>query len=169
MNPMKKLKVEKVTLNFGAGKDQARLEKGIKIIKSITGKDPLKTITEKRIPVWGVRPGLPIGAKITLRKKEAQELIKRLLAAKENKLKESNFDTKGSISFGIQEYIDIPGTKYDPAIGVLGLQACITLERAGFRVKKRRLKPSKIGKAHQIQKEEAKKFLQESFNIKVEA
>jgi|TARA_B100002003_G_C14084955_1_gene521906 large subunit ribosomal protein L5 len=165
---MKDLRLEKVTLNFGAGKEQSRLEKGEAIIKAITGKAPQRCITEKRIPTWGVRPGLPIGAKLTLRKKEALALLKRLLVAKENKLKPSYFDKNGNISFGIPEYIDIPDTKYDPKIGVLGLQVCITLERPGFRIKRRRLRQTKIGKKHVISKEEAQKYMTESFKISVE-
>ena len=78
MNPMQEIRIEKITLNIGAGKDQLKLEKGIKLLKNITGIEPVKTTTSKRIPEWGIRPGLPIGCKITLRKKEAEKLLKRL-------------------------------------------------------------------------------------------
>ena len=69
MNPSRDIKISKVTLNIGAGKDQTKLDKGIKLFKSITNVSPVKTITSKRIPGWGLRPGLPIGCKVTLRKK----------------------------------------------------------------------------------------------------
>ena len=65
MNPMKKVRIEKITLNIGSGKDTSKLDKGILLIKTITGIAPVKTITKKRIPSWGLRPGLPIGAKLT--------------------------------------------------------------------------------------------------------
>src|SRR3989338_1238596 len=158
MNPMKNIRIEKLTLNIGAGKEQAKLEKGVLL---------LKTITNKRIPSWGVRPGLPIGCKLTLRKQSAKELIKRLLKAKQNKLKESNFDNLGNVSFGIHEYIDIPGIEYDPKIGVLGLQVCITLERPGYRIKKRKLKQKKIAKSHVIKKQDALDFMKKEFNVNV--
>jgi|SRR3989344_4426539 len=167
MNPMKNIRIEKLTLNIGAGKEQAKLEKGVLLLKTITGIDPVKTITNKRIPSWGVRPGLPIGCKLTLRKQSAKELIKRLLKAKENKLKESNFDNLGNVSFGIHEYIDIPGIEYDPKIGVLGLQVCITLERPGYRIKKRKLKQKKIAKSHVIKKQDALDFMKKEFNVNV--
>lgn len=167
-NPMKEIKVEKVTLNMGTGKDQALLEKGMKLLNAITNAKPVKTITKKRIPEWGVRPGLPVGCKVTIRKQNAVELIKRLLDAKEFTLKESNFDDLNTISIGIPEYIDIKGTKYDPDIGVMGLQACITLERRGFRIKRRKQK-SKISKRHQISKEEAIQFMKNKFNVKIGA
>lgn len=165
-NIMQEIKVEKVTLNIGAGKDQAKLENGIKLLKNITGISPVKTFTQKRIPGWGLRPGLPIGCKITLRNQQAGEVIKRLLEAKDNILSKSQFDEYGNIAFGIAEYIDIPSVKYDPKIGIMGLEICITLQRAGFRIKRRRIKKRKIPKKHAIHKEEAVEFMKKNFNIK---
>jgi len=165
MNPMKTIRIEKITLNIGAGKDQNKLEKARLLLKKITGIEPVRTYTKKRIPGWGLRPGLPIGCKITLRKNSAMALLKRLIDAKDKKLMESQFDEKGNISFGIHEYIDIEGVKYDPKIGIIGLQACITLERPGFRIKRRSTKTSKVSKKHCISKEEAISYMKENFNI----
>jgi large subunit ribosomal protein L5 len=167
MNKMQNVRIEKVTLNIGAGKDTAKLDKGVLLIKAITGINPVKTVTSKRIPGWGLRPGLPIGCKLTLRKDKAVEILKRLLDAKDKQLKESQFDEQGNISFGIHEYIDIPGVAYDPKIGIMGLQVCISLERPGFRIKRRRLEPKKIPKKHQLSKEEAIKFMQATFGVTV--
>ncbi len=168
MTYMKKTRLAKITLNIGAGKDQNKLDKGIELIKTITGITPVKTVTQKRIPAWGLRPGLPIGCKVTLRKNKAKEVLKRLLAAKENILKENNFDSLGNVSFGVAEYIDIPGVPYDPKIGVLGLQVCITLEKPGFRIKHRKLKVKKIPKKHVVNREDAVQFLKSEFGIKLE-
>jgi large subunit ribosomal protein L5 len=164
---MKKIKIEKLTLNIGAGKEHARLDKAVKVITDIAGKAPVKTITNKRIASWGLRPGLPVGCKLTLRNKEIPELLKRLLSAKDNVLALSSFDENGSISFGIKEHIDIPGAKYDPKIGILGLQVCLTLFRPGFRVKKRRLNKAKVGHNHRITKDEAIEFMKKNYNIKI--
>lgn len=168
MNPMQQVRLEKVTLNIGAGKDQTKLEKGVKLIKVITGIEPLKTVTSKRIPAWGLRPGLPIGCKLTLRKKSAKELLKRLLMAKANKLGWSQFDNRGNISFGIHEYIDIPSVPYQPEIGVMGLEVCISLEKPGFRIKRRKLHCKAIPSKHQITREEAAVFMQKEFSISIE-
>ena len=165
MNPMRQIRIEKITLNVGAGKEQSKLEKGIVLLKSITGVDPVKTFTSKRIPSWGLRPGLPIGCKITLRGEQANELLKRLLQARDNALKITQFDNNGNVSFGIHEYIDIPGVKYDPQIKVMGLEACITLGRNGFRIKKRRIKARKIHRNHAITKEEAIAFMKDQFSV----
>lgn len=168
MNPSRNIKIDKVTLNIGAGKDQAKLDKGMKLLKNITKVSPVKTITSKRIPGWGLRPGLPIGCKVTLRRKNAVEVLKRLVQAKDNKLKKSQFDPNGNIAFGIEEYIDIPGVKYDPEIGIIGLEVCVTLERNGFRIKRRRIAKKKVPKKHMITKQEAIDFMKKDFNIELE-
>ena len=169
MNSMKNIRIEKVTLNIGAGKDQARLEKGLVLLKLIAEATPIKTITSKRIQEWGLRPGLPIGCKLTLRKDRAAKMLPRLLGAIENKLSEKQFDHNGNIAFGIHEYIKIPGVKYDPKIGIMGLEVCITLQRPGFRIKRRRLMSRKIPARHRISKQEAIDFMTNNFNTKVEA
>lgn len=165
---MKNIRIEKLTLNIGAGKEQAVLEKGTTLLKNITGVPPVRTITQKRIAGWGLRPGLPIGCKITLRRAKARELITRLLVAHNNSLSQNNFDDHGNVSFGIHEYIDIPGVKYDHKIGIMGLQVSLTLERPGFRIKKRKIMKRKIPEKHRIKKEEAMSFMRNNFSIKIQ-
>jgi large subunit ribosomal protein L5 len=168
MNRMEEIRIEKITLNVGAGKDQSKLEKGMILLKTITQSKPVKTFTSKRIPEWGIRPGLPVGCKVTLRKEKAIQLLIRLLRAKDNMLKQKQFDKNGNIAFGIPEYIDIPDIKYDPKIGVMGLEICISLEKPGFRVKRRTFKKGKIGNKHRIGQEEALEFIKNKFGVKIE-
>jgi large subunit ribosomal protein L5 len=167
MNPMREIRIEKVTLNIGAGKDQTVLGKGVKLLEQITGVPPLKTVTQKRIAAWGLRPGLPIGVKTTLRKDDAKKLLIRLLKAKENQLVETNFDDNGNVSFGIHEYIDIPEAKYDPEIGIIGLQVCVTLERPGFRIKRRKILKRKIPLHHRIARNDAIEYMKEHFHVNI--
>ena len=169
MNQMKNIRIEKVTLNIGAGKDQARLEKGLVLLNAVTNATPIKTITSKRIQEWGLRPGLPIGCKLTLRKDRAIKMLPRLLGAIDNKLREKQFDNNGNIAFGIHEYIEIPGVKYDPKIGIMGFEVCVTLERPGYRIKRRRFMARRIPARHRISKQEAIDFITSNFNTKVEA
>ena len=166
-NSMRIIKVEKITLNIGAGKSTEVLEKGQKLIKNITGTDPVKTYTNKRIPTWGLRPGLPIGCKLTLRKSVAKEMLIKLLQAKDSQLKEGQFDNEGNIAFGIHEYIDIPGVNYDPDIGIMGLEVCVTLERPGLRIKRRKALRRKIPVSHKISRQESVEFMKKEFNLKV--
>ena len=162
-NPMRGIRVQKLTLNIGVGKDQVALEKAQKLLNTISGVTSVRTITQERIAAWGLRPGLPIGVKVTLRKDQAKTLIPKLLYAKDNKLGENNFDDNGNVSFGIKEYIDIKDVKYDPDIGSMGLQCSVTLERPGFRIKSRKILKRVIPLSHRIPKTEAIKFMKEKF------
>jgi large subunit ribosomal protein L5 len=138
------------------------------LLKEITGMTPVKAITQKRIATWGIRPGLPIGCKVTVRSKEKiNELLTRLLQAKDNVLTKKQFDDNGNIAFGIHEYINIPGVNYDPKIGIIGLQVCITLERPGFRIKKRKNQKKKIPSRHKIKKVEAIEFMKSNYNVQI--
>ena len=168
MNPMREIRIEKVTVNIGVGEAGDKLEHAYALLQRITGKKPVKTYAKKRVPNWNIRPGLPIGVKVTLRGKEAEEMLKRFFQAVENKIKFSNLDDQGNLNFGIQEYVHIPGVKYDPNIGIYGMDICVTLERPGYRVKKRKYLKRKIGKKHVITREEAAKFFEEKFGVKVE-
>lgn len=165
---MKNIKIEKVTLNIGVGAPGDKLDKAKLLLETISKSKPCLTSTSKRIPTWGLRPGLDIGTKVTLRGKKAKELLFNLLKAKSNILKASNFDIFGNLSFGISEYIDIPGVEYNLEIGIIGLEVAVTLERPGFRIKKRRIKRSKIPKNHLINRQEAIDYMKETFKINIE-
>ena len=166
-NAMKAVFVEKVVLNCGCGTDHVRLEKSVKLLEKMAGRKPVKTITQQRNATWGLRKGLPVGTKLTLRDEEAIKMVERLVEAKEKQLKPNNFDEHGTVSFGISECIDIPGVEYEPDIGIIGLQATITLARPGFRVKRRRSMKRKLPNAHTIHQEEAIAFMQQSFGVEL--
>lgn len=167
MNKMREIRIEKLTLNMGAGEAGAKLEKYEKLLNAITGKKPIQIISNKRIPTWQVRPGLAIGTKVTIRGKAAEELLKRLLTAVDNNLKPKSFDNQGNISFGIPEYIDIPGMEYIVEIGIVGLEVAVTLERPGFRIKKRKLNKKKVPSKHRISAEDAKAFMKSNYSVKL--
>ena len=163
---MRKIYVEKVTLNIGVGEPGEKLEKAMKLLAMITNAKPVATSSKKRIPAWNIRPKLPIACKVTLRKEKAKELLARLLKAI-GKLPAEKFDNNGNFSFGIHEYIDIPGVEYSTEIGMFGLDVAVTLARPGYRIKYRRLKKKKIPKEHRISKEEAMEFIKKEFGIEV--
>ncbi len=165
MNPMRRIILEKVTINMSAGESGPKLESYKKVLEKITGKKVMITKTRKRT-TFG--PGKKqIGVKTTFRGKEAADMLKRMLQAVENRLKPGQFDTSGNFSFGVKEYINIPGIEYDPDVGIIGMDVCVTLERPGFRVKKRSRKRSRVGKGHLITKEEAMEFARKEFGISI--
>lgn len=169
MNQMQEIYVEKVTLNIGVGGPGENLEKATRLLQNLTNMKPVSTTTKKRIPGWGLRPGLKIACKVTTRGEKAKELLKKLLAAKDNVLKEKNFDKSGNFSFGIAEYLDIPGAEYDMKVGIIGLESAVTLARPGFRIKKRKIMARRIPKHHEITKEDAINFVREKYSIDVES
>ena len=165
---MKNIGIEKITLNIGVGGPGDNMEKATKLLKTLTGLEPKKTSSPKRIPSWGVRPGLAIACKVTVRGKEkCKKLLDRLLYANHHKIAARKFDQQGNFSFGVEEYINIKDLEYDPSIGIIGLEAAVTLTRPGFRVKKRKLQAAKVGQKHRISKEEAIKYIQEEFKAEV--
>jgi large subunit ribosomal protein L5 len=166
-NPMRRVRVEKITLNCGAGKNEALLEKAMKLLKKLSPVAPMKTKTSKRIPGWGLRPNLPIGCKATVRK-GAKELLLKLLKSKGDKILAKQFDEQGNFSFGIAEYIDIPGMEYDPDLKIMGLEVAVSLERPGYAIKRRKIRNKKIGKAHIVTKSDAIEFVKTDLGITVE-
>lgn len=172
-NPMRNIRIEKVVINVGVGEPGERLEKAetilARIVKTVTGVDakPVRTIAKKKIPKWGIRPGLAIGVKVTLRGEAAETFLRAALEAVDNKISERSFDQQGNFSFGIREYIDIPGIKYDPSIGIFGMDVSVSLERPGYRVKRRKVRRAKVGKAHLITRDEAIAFVKDKFGVEV--
>ena len=161
-NPMREIKIEKVVLSIGGLAEE--LEKGVKLLEFLTNRKPMKTRAKKRIPSLGVRPRLEIGAVVTLRK-NYENLLKRLLASVDNTLKKKQI-SENNFSFGIEEYIEIPGIEYQREIGTRGLDVTIIFKRNGRRVKLKKIKRGKIPKRQMISKEEIIKFMEENFQTK---
>ena len=167
-NVMREIRLEKVVLNMGLGKSGDAVEIAKKALGQISGKKVNDRPAKKAIRDWGVRKGEPIGAAVTVRGNDGIELLKRLLEAKGNRVNGRSFDKLGNLSFGILEHIDIPGIKYDPKIGILGLNVTIRLVRPGFSIATRSKHKASVGKHHRITPEEAKAYLTKEFGASVE-
>ncbi|WP_277346506.1 50S ribosomal protein L5 [Acidianus sulfidivorans] len=167
LNPMRKIKITKVTVNIGLGESGERLTKAYQLLQDLTGVKPVYTIAKKSIKEFSIRKGQSIGVKVTLRGEKGIEFLKRVLPAINYRLKASSFDNMGNVSFGIAEHVVIPGVRYDPDIGVFGMDIAITLERPGYRVERRKRQKSKIGKSHRITKDEAMNFLRDMLGITI--
>ncbi|MBN1169915.1 50S ribosomal protein L5 [Candidatus Micrarchaeota archaeon] len=166
---MKDVLIEKVVVNIGAGQPGDMLENAKDLLSRLTGgRKPLETKARRREPTFKLRKDMPIGTKVTLRGESAKSFLEKALTAKRKVLKKSNFDREGNFAFGVHEYIDFPGVKYDPAIEMYGFDVCVSLARKGDRVKHRMLRPAKIGKKHRISKDEAIEFVEKNFGVKFE-
>ena len=164
-NPMRKIRIEKITLNMGCADDKDKLKRAEKLLQTITDQKPIITRTRKRT-TFGMASKKPIGVKVTLRKKKAEKFLKNALASVDNELKENQINP-GNLSIGIKEYIDLPNVEYDPNVGILGLDVCVTLERPGFKVKKRYIGKTNIGKKHKISKQETINWLKKFFEVRI--
>lgn len=164
-NIMREILIDSVTLNIGAGTEAEKVEKAALLLSRISGRKAVKTFAKKRIPTWKIRPGLPVGARVSLRGKGAEELLKRLLTAVDFTLPKSSFTNNG-FSFGVKECVDIPEVKYDPKIGIIGLDTIVALKRRGYRVSRRKIKKAKIGAGHTISGDEAFAWMQAKFGVK---
>lgn len=162
-NPMRKIKIEKVVLSIGA-KGEA-LDRACILLEKLTRRKPHKRKAKKRIPSWEVRPGLEIGAIVTLRGKEAIEKLKMLLGGVNNVLRDKQIQ-KNHLSFGIKEYLEIPGIEYIREAGMMGLGVDVSFTRTGKRVSLRKIKKAKM-KRMDISKEEIIKFMEETFKTKI--
>jgi len=166
-NPMRAIKLAKVTVHIGVGKSGEMLEKAKKILSELTGQKPCTKQAKQTVKDFGIREGEPISCLTTLRGEKATAFLKRGLEAVNNSVKRSSFDENGNFAFGIKEHIEIPGTKYVPELGIFGMDIIGTLERPGFRVKRRRIRPARIGKSHRVTRDDAIKFVTENFGVQI--
>lgn len=152
--------LEKVTLNVGVGSGgNVKIDNAKKLLERITGVKPVATKAKKRNPSFNIRKGDLIGVKVTLRKEKALSVLKKCLEAVNFKLPLSCFDSHGNFSFGVHEYIELKGVKYDPEIGMMGFDVCVTLSKPGKRVALRRIKPARIPLKQRVSKSEAVEFV----------
>jgi large subunit ribosomal protein L5 len=165
---MKRIVVHKVVINIGVGRSGEPIDKAKNALLELTNQQPAVRGAKKSVRDFGIHKGEPIGVIVTLRHEPAIEFLKRVVAGKNNVLKASSFDNYGNISIGIHEHIDIPGTKYNPEIGIFGMDVNIVLNRPGYRIAKKSRKSAKIGKMHRINREEAIEFFKQKYGVEVE-
>ncbi len=167
-NPMREVVIDKVVLNIGVGEAGEKLERAKKVLKILTGKEPTETKARKTIRDFGIRRGQSIGCKVTLRKKEAEEFLRRAFWVKNFKIPEYSFDEYGNLSFGIKDYTNFQNVKYDPEIGIFGFDISVRLKRkGGYRVMYRRIRRTNIPNRHRVTREEAMEFFRKNFNLEI--
>lgn len=166
-NPLRRVRIEKVTLNIATGKSGEPLEKAKKVLTQLTGRVPATKRAKRTVKDFGVRKGEPISAVVTLRDDDASTFLVRALDAVGNKVRESSFDNYGNFSFGIKEHIEIPGTKYVPELGIFGATVHVTLERPGYRVRRRAIRPGRMSRSHYVSRQDAVQFITSNFRTQV--
>ena len=164
--PMRKPRIAKVTVNISLGSSGERLQKAAQVLEEITGQKPVFRRAKKTIRAFGIRKGENIAVMVTLRREKAIEFLRKALEAVGNRIKASSIDEHGNVGFGIEEHILIPGVKYDPDVGILGMDVVITIERPGYRiVRRKRARKKRIPRRHRVTKEETMVLLNQLLGV----
>jgi large subunit ribosomal protein L5 len=165
--PMLKPRIGKVVVNLCVGKSGEPLEKAVSVLKELTGQTPCKRKAKESIRDFNVRKGEPIACMVTLRKQKAIEFLSKVLPVVDKKISKSSFDEHGNFSFGIKEHIVIQGVRYDPDVGIFGMDVCVSMIRPGYRVKSRRKRSTKIGSEHVLTPEESMLFVKDTLGVEM--
>ncbi|GAF93806.1 unnamed protein product, partial [marine sediment metagenome] len=158
--------VAKVVIDICVGGGEP-LSKAGTIIEQITGQAPIQSRARQTVRDFGIRKREAIAVRVTLRHGRAQDFLVRALKAKEDVLLIKNWDDDGNFAFGIKDHIDIPDVKYDPQLGIQGMNITVCIERPGFRVKRKRKARSKIPYRHRLTPEESMVFVRRKFGIEI--
>jgi large subunit ribosomal protein L5 len=168
MNPMEDIVIDKVTVNIGVGEAGEKLEKAKKVITLITGKEPTITKVKKTNREFGIRQDQPIGVKVTIRKEDIKKFLESALWVKNFKAFSYSFSNQGTFSFGISDYTDFKGMKYNPEIGIFGMDIIVTFRRkGGYRVSKRRLRQRKVPEKIKVKREEMMEYMKNNYNLEI--
>ena len=165
--PMLKPRIDKVVVNLNIGKSGEPLEKASRVLKELTNQQPVKKQAKKTIRDFGLRKGESIACVVTLRKQAAVDFLKKVLPVVDNKISRSSFDRQGNFAFGIKEHIEIAGVRYEPDVGIFGMDVCVSVNRPGYRVKTRRKQKSHIGAKHLLTPEESVAYIRQTLGVEI--
>lgn len=162
-NKMRIIEIDKLVINCSVGEGTDKLTKATKVLKDLSGQEPVTSKAKITIRSFSVKRGDKIACHVTIRGDKAKDILDRGLKVKEYELKKGNFSNTGNFGFGINEHIDL-GLRYDPYTGIFGMDFFVVLKRRGFRVSKRKHCRSKVGNSHKISKEDAMEWYKRTYD-----
>ena len=166
-NPHRAIRIIKIVVNAGVGESGENRTKAERVLQMITHQKPIATRAHSTNRDFGIRQGQEIGAKVTLRGAVAVDFLGRAFEARDRQLDIDSIDRNGNFSFGIADYTDFTGMKYDPQIGIHGMDVAVEVGRAGYRVRQRRLQSRPIPRSIRSTAAETRAFLETMFHVTV--
>mgnify|MGYP001412476340 CR=1 FL=1 len=133
-NPMEAPRIEKIVINMGVGEgvqDSKKVTAAVQDLAAISGQRPVVTRARKSIATFKLREGMPIGAKVTLRRERMYEFLDRLVNIALPRVRDfrgvpgNSFDGRGNYTLGIKEQIVFPEIDYDKIDAVRGMDITI--------------------------------------------
>ncbi len=126
--------LQKIVLNTGLGlakDDDSLLTEAVEVFKTVAGQKPVLTRAKKSVAGFKLRAGLPIGCKVTLRRRRMYEFLDRLINVVLPRIRDfrglspKSFDGTGNYSLGLDEYLVFPEIDPDRFNNVFGMDVTI--------------------------------------------
>ena len=149
--------------DVSVGESGDRLTRASKVLEQLTGQTPVTSKARYTVRAFGIRRNEKIAVHVTIRGPKAEELLERGLKVKEYELVRRNFSETGNFGFGIDEHIDLD-VRYDPQIGIFGMDFYVVMGRPGNRVAKRKRKTARVGASHRIKKDDTMAWYKQRFD-----
>ncbi|WP_114520269.1 50S ribosomal protein L5 [Altererythrobacter sp. ZODW24] len=134
-NRMQVPAIEKIVLNMGVGEasqDKKKVATAAEEMELIAGQKPVITKAKKSIAQFKLREGMPIGAKVTMRRERMYEFLDRLITIAMPRIRDfrgvnpKSFDGRGNYAMGLKEQIVFPEISYDRIDQVRGMDIIVT-------------------------------------------
>ncbi|GCA62252.1 ribosomal protein L5 [Kipferlia bialata] len=164
---MRNIKIDKLVIHCRVGESGDRLTKAAKVLEQISGQTPVFSKAKVTIRQFGIRRNERISARVTIRGAKARDILEKALAVKEYSLKEQNFSDTGNFGFGIDEHIDLAGSKYDPSIGIFGMDFFVVTTRPGQRVAVRKRRQNRMGLSQRVTRKDSIEWTKSEFDLEV--